>query len=69
MTRVGARAAAPTETVLLLAEVREMYDNPGPFARRNERAATFEEHLQRIYLTQGFVLQIRDNQEVLVLQA
>jgi len=66
---VPARAAAPTETVLLLAEVREMYDNPGPFARHNERAATFEEHLQLIYLAQGFVLQIRDNQEVLVLQA
>ena len=66
---VSARAAAPTETVLLLAEVREMYDNPGPFARHNERAATFEEHLQRIYIAQGFVFQIRDNQEVLVLQA
>jgi hypothetical protein len=66
------RAAAPsepTETLLLLAEVREMYETPGPFARLNERAATFEEHLQRIYLTQGFVLQTRDNQEVLVLQA
>ena len=63
------RAAAPTETVLLLAEVREMYENPGPFARLNERAATFEEHLQRIYLTQKFELQIRDNQDVLVLPA
>lgn len=66
---VPTRAAAPTETVLLLAEVREMYENPGPFARLNERAATFEEHLQRIYLTQKFELQIRDNQDVLVLPA
>lgn len=65
----AARVAAPIETVMLLAEVREMYENPGPFARLNERAATFEEHLQRIYLSQGFVLQIRDKQEVLVLQA
>ena len=64
-----APSAAPTETVLLLAEVREMYENPGPFARLNERAPTFEEHLQRIYLTQGFELQTRDNQDILVLMA
>jgi hypothetical protein len=65
----AARATAPTETVLLLAEVQEIYENPGPFAKLNERAATFEEHLQRIYLSQGFVLQTRDNQDVLVLSA
>ena len=65
----SARAVVLTETVLLLAEVREMYENPGPFARLNERAATFEEYLQRIYLTQGFTLETRDNQEVLVLPA
>jgi hypothetical protein len=67
--KTAARAAAPTETVLLLAEVREMYDNPGPFARLNDRAGTFEEHLQRIYLSQGFVLEIRNGQEMLVLPA
>ncbi len=59
---------APAETVYRLAEVREMYDNPGPFSKRNERAPTFEEHLERIYLSQGFVLEKRAGQQVLVLQ-
>ncbi|HET9504645.1 MAG TPA: replication initiation protein [Hymenobacter sp.] len=60
--------AAPAETVYQLAEVREMYDNPGPFSKRSERAPTFEEHLERIYLSQGFVLEKRAGQQVLVLK-
>jgi hypothetical protein len=56
------------ETMYQLAEVREMYDNPGPFLKRSERASTFEEHLQRIYLSQGFVLENRAGKQVLVLK-
>ncbi|MGI4734082.1 MAG: replication initiation protein [Janthinobacterium lividum] len=59
---------APAETIYPLQEVREMYENPGPFAKRLERASTFEEHLERIYLSQGFVLEIRGGKEVLVLR-
>jgi hypothetical protein len=59
---------APTETVYRLEEVREMYDNPGPFLKRSERAPTFEEHLQRIYLSQGFVIEKRSGKQVLVLK-
>lgn len=64
-------AATPTatpEVVCQLAEVRAMYDNPGPFARRGKRAATFEEHVQTVYLDQGFVQETRDGQQVLVLR-
>jgi hypothetical protein len=60
--------AAPTETVYQVEEVREMYENPGPFSKRSERAPTFEEHLQRIYLTQGFVIEKRAGKQVLVLK-
>ncbi|WP_460586495.1 replication initiation protein [Hymenobacter arcticus] len=60
--------AAPAETVYQLGEVREMYDNPGPFIKRSERAPTFEEHLQRIYLSQGFVMEKRGGKQVLVLK-
>lgn len=60
--------AASTEKVYDLAEVREMYDNPGPFAKRLDRATTFEEHLQLIYLKQGFVLEMRGGKEVLLLR-
>ncbi|MGI4869873.1 MAG: replication initiation protein [Janthinobacterium lividum] len=60
--------ASSVETVLALTEVRQMYENPGPFAKRSEQAATFEEHLQRIYLSQGFVLETRGSQEILILR-
>jgi hypothetical protein len=60
--------AAPAETIYQLAEVQEMYANPGPFIKRSERASTFEEHLQRIYLSQGFVLEKRAGKQVLVLK-
>ncbi len=63
-----ASPAAAVEKVLDLAEVRQMYEQPGPFAKRSARAATFEEHLQVIYLSQGFVLERRQGKEVLVLR-
>ncbi|WP_375436402.1 replication initiation protein [uncultured Hymenobacter sp.] len=52
-----------------LSEVREMYDNPGPFAQRQKRAATFDEHLQQVYLKDGFALEQRDGDTWLVKQA
>jgi hypothetical protein len=61
-------SAIPTEKVFDLVEVREMYEQPGPFAKRMKQAATFEEHLQKIYLSQGFVLENRDGRKVLVLR-
>lgn len=67
----AARQAAPAavvEKVFHLAEVRQMYEQPGPFAKRLELATTFEEHVQQIYLSQGFVLESRGDKEVLVLR-
>jgi hypothetical protein len=65
---VSAASAATTEKVFDLLDVRQMYEHPGPFAKRLEQAATFEEHLQLIYLSQGFVLENRGGKEVLVLR-
>jgi len=66
----ASRSAVPvvTETVFELADVRQMYEQPGPFAKRQEQAATFEEHLQRVYLSQGFVQETRSGKKVLVLR-
>ena len=62
-------AAKPVEVVAYrVAEVREMYDNPGPYAKLLERAPTFEEHLQQIYFSQGFACEQRDGAEWLVKQ-
>lgn len=60
--------SVPVETVYQVEEVREMYENPGPFSKNNKRAATFEEHLQFIYLNQGFELEKRGGKQVLVLK-
>ncbi|GAB3637853.1 hypothetical protein GCM10027422_34430 [Hymenobacter arcticus] len=61
-------AKVPTEKVYDLTEVKQMYENPGPFSKRLNLAATFEEHLQLIYLNQGFVLESRGGKEVLILR-
>lgn len=61
-------AVVAAETVYQLEEVRQMYETPGPFAKRTERATTFEQHIERIYLNQGFVLEIREGRHVLVLK-
>jgi hypothetical protein len=60
--------AVPNEKVFDVAEIRQVYENPGPFAKRSDRAATFEDHLQGIYLNQGFVLEFRGGKQVLVLR-
>lgn len=54
------------EVVFKLSEVREMYDNPGPYALRRPRAATFEEHLQQVYINEGFILETRGGEQWLV---
>lgn len=62
-------AVVAAETIYSLQEVREMYENPGPFSKRSERAPTFEAHLERIYLSQGFVLGVREGEQVLILRS
>lgn len=61
--------AAPvqnTEVAYRMSEVREIYDNPGPFMKQHARAATFEQHVQEIYLPDGFVVEQRAGEEWLV---
>lgn len=62
---VAKKAAATAEVVYLVDEVRTMYDNPGPFVKK-DRLSTFEEHLQAIYLSQGFSVEERGGQKWLV---
>ena len=54
------------EVAFPLREVREMYDNPGPFLKRQLQEPTFELHLEAIYLTQGFILVQRNGENWLV---
>ena len=67
--KIKTAAAKSVEVVAYrVAEVREMYDNPGPYAKLLDRAPTFEEHLQQIYFSQGFAYEQRDGAEWLVKQ-
>lgn len=56
------------EVAFRLSEVREMYDNPGPYAQRQKRADTFEQHLQQVYLQDGFRIEKRGQEDWLVKQ-
>jgi hypothetical protein len=42
------------EVAYSLREVREIFDNPGPFLKKQRQEETFEQHLNKIYLSQGF---------------
>jgi plasmid replication initiation protein len=61
-------ADKPAEVAFRLREIREMYDNPGPYAQRQKRAETFEQHLQQVYLQVGFEVEQRDGEAWLVKQ-
>ena len=54
------------EVAFPLREVRDMYENPGPFLKRQLQEPTFELHLEAIYLSQGFALAKRDGEDWLV---
>ncbi|OGX81552.1 replication initiation protein [Hymenobacter coccineus] len=57
------------EVAFPLREVRDMYENPGPFLKRQLKEPTFELHLEAIYLSQGFALVKRDGDDWLIKNA
>jgi plasmid replication initiation protein len=42
------------EVAYSLREVQEIFDNPGPFLKKQRQDGTFEQHVKQIYLSQGF---------------
>lgn len=60
------KAPLREEVAFPLREVREMYDNPGPFLKRQLQETNFEQHLEAIYLNQGFVLVQRGGEDWLI---
>lgn len=66
VTRVKTPVPVLEEVAFPLREVREMYENPGPFMKHQLREASFEQHVEKIYLMQGFALVQRNGEEWLV---
>jgi len=65
-TRLKAPAPVLEEVAFPMREVREMYENPGPFMKHQLRETSFEQHVEKIYLMQGFSLVQRGGEEWLV---
>lgn len=63
--KAAKKPAAATETAYLVAEVQTIYDEPGPFAKK-DRLPTFADHLKAIYLDQGFTLEERGGEQWVV---
>lgn len=42
------------EVAYSLREVQKIFDNPGPFLKKQRQAETFEQHVEQLYLSQGF---------------
>jgi plasmid replication initiation protein len=62
-------AAAPVtepEIAFSMSEVREIYDNPGPFLKNKRQGVTFAQHVEQVYLTDGFSIELRAGEEWLV---
>lgn len=47
-------AVLEPEVAYSLCEVRKIFDNPGPFLKRQRQETSFEQHVEQIYLSQGF---------------
>jgi plasmid replication initiation protein len=58
-------AVLEPEVAYSLREVREIFDNPGPFLKKR-REETFEQHVEQIYLNQGFQRVEKDGEQWLV---
>nr|GFD12182.1 hypothetical protein [Tanacetum cinerariifolium] len=57
---------AEAEIAFSMREVRDIYDNPGPFLKNRRQETTFEQHVEQVYLTDGFVIEQRAGEEWLV---
>jgi hypothetical protein len=46
-----------------MSEGREIYDNPGPFLKGKRQGDTFEQHVEQVYLADGFVIEHRAGED------
>ncbi|OGX90161.1 replication initiation protein [Hymenobacter coccineus] len=57
---------AEPEIAFSMSAVREIYDNPGPFLKSRRQEETFAQHVEQVYLADGFVAELRAGEEWLV---
>jgi hypothetical protein len=57
---------AEPEIAFSMSEVRDIYDNPGPFLQSRRQGETFAQHVEQVYLADGFVVELQAGEEWLV---
>jgi plasmid replication initiation protein len=57
---------AEPEIAFSMSEVRDIYDNPGPFLKSKRKGETFAQHVEQVYLADGFVVELRAGEEWLI---
>jgi hypothetical protein len=61
-----AAPVAEPEIAFSMSEVQDIYDNPGPFLKSRRKGETFAQHVEQVYLADGFVVELRAGEEWLV---
>jgi hypothetical protein len=64
--RLNVTPVVEPEIAFSMKEVREIYDNPGPFLKSKGQGQTFAQHVEQVYLSDGFTIEIRTGEEWLV---
>jgi hypothetical protein len=54
------------EVAYSFAEVRRIFDNPGPFLKKQRQSESFEQHVEQVYLRQGFQQMEKSGEQWLV---
>jgi plasmid replication initiation protein len=61
-----AAPVAEPEIAFSMSEVREIFDNPGPFLKSKRQGETLAQHVEQVYLADGFVIELRAGEEWLI---
>ncbi|OUJ69878.1 hypothetical protein BXP70_25770 [Hymenobacter crusticola] len=64
--KANKQVAEVKEVAMPLSEIEQMYRNPGPFLKKMIGEETFAQHVQRLYLSEGFVIEQRGEVDWLV---
>lgn len=63
---LSAAPVAEPEIAFSISEVRDIYDNPDPFLKSKRQGETFAQHVEQVYLADGFVVELRAGEEWLI---
>jgi plasmid replication initiation protein len=63
---LSATPVSEPEIAFSMSEVREIYENPGPFLKSKRQGESLAQHVEQVYLADGFVIELRGGEEWLI---